>query len=300
VADPAPRLFGLPPGADFPAAFLAGLESRLGASPEQWARAEIWVNTQRMRRRLQDLLQAGPPRLWPRIRLVAELARHPVLADLDPRVSPLRRRLELATLVGRLLDLEPDLAARSSIYDLADSLAALMDEMLAEGVPPQALEALDVGDLSQHWARARRFLGLVETYLGPDRATRSGEGARQRLAALRLAESWSQTPPDHPVIVAGSTGSRGATAVFMAAVARLPLGAVVLPGFDFDMPAGTWAALDDAMAAEDHPQYRFRRLLGALDAGPEAVRPWFPEAAVPSRARNRLISLALRPAPYTD
>ncbi|TCP40304.1 double-strand break repair protein AddB [Rhodovulum marinum] len=295
-----PNLFGLPPGVDFPAAFLTGLETRLGPRPEDWARTEIWVNTQRMRRRLQELLQAGPPRLWPRIRLVADLARHPILADLPPPVSALRRRLELARLVGRLLELEPDLAPRSSIYDLADSLALLMDEMQAEGVAPDAVQSLDVGDLSAHWARAQRFLGLVQTYLDPDPAARGGEGARQRLAAKRLTARWAETPPDHPVIVAGSTGSRGATAVFMAGVAQLPKGAVVLPGFDMDMPAETWAALDDALAAEDHPQYRFRRLLDVLDAGPEAVRPWCPDAAPPSPARNRLVSLALRPAPVTD
>ena len=34
-------------------------------------------------------------------------------------------------------------------------------------------------------------------------------------------------------------------------------GAVVLPGFDFDMPSGIWSHLDEALAAEDHPQFRF-------------------------------------------
>ncbi|TCO73415.1 double-strand break repair protein AddB [Rhodovulum euryhalinum] len=296
-----PRLFGLPPGADFPAEFLAGLERRLdGTPPEDWARVEIWVNTQRMRRRMQDLLQAGPPRLWPRIRLVAELSGHPVLADLPPPPSPLRRRLELARLVGLLLEREPDLAPRSAIYDLADSLATLMDEMLAEGVAPQALDDLDMGTLSEHWARARRFLGLVRDYLGPELTARGSDGARQRLAAERLAERWRTDPPDHPVIVAGSTGSRGATALFMAAVARLPRGAVVLPGFDFDMPAATWASLDDVLAAEDHPQFRFRRLFDRLGAEPGAVRPWCEDSRPPGPARNRLVSLALRPAPVTD
>ncbi|MCO8143762.1 double-strand break repair protein AddB [Rhodovulum tesquicola] len=301
MADSVPRLFGLPPGTDFPAAFLTGLEQRLAdAPPDAWARTEIWVNTQRMRRRLQDLLAASPPRLWPRIRLVAELGSHPVLADLPAPPSPLRRKLELATLVGKLLEIEPDLAPRSSIFDLADSLARLMDEMLAEGVDPQALDRLDMGDLSAHWARSRRFLGLVDAYLGPDPTARGNDGARQRMAAQRLAARWRTDPPGHPVIVAGSTGSRGATALFMAAVARLPQGAVVLPGFDFDMPGATWASLDEALAAEDHPQYRFRRLLDALEMDAAAVQPWDADAQPPSPARNRLVSLALRPAPVTD
>ncbi|MBC7157559.1 MAG: double-strand break repair protein AddB, partial [Rhodobacteraceae bacterium] len=76
-------------------------------------------------------------------------------------------------------------------------------------------------------------------------------------------------------------------------------GAVILPGYDFDMPPEAWAALDEPLEAEDHPQARFRRLLRALDAGPEAVRPWHGTAA-PVPARARLVSVALRPAPVTD
>ncbi|MBN2906052.1 MAG: double-strand break repair protein AddB [Rhodobacteraceae bacterium] len=296
-----PGLFGLPPGADFPKELLVGLEHRLsGHPPTAWAQVEIWVNTQRMRRRLHDLLGDGPPRIWPRIRLVTELSQHPILADLPRPASPLRRRLELARLVAALLDRAPDLAPRSSTFDLADSLAALMDEMQAEGVPPRALHDLDVGDLSAHWARARNFVTLVEDYLGPDLTDRPGLAARQRLAAERLAAHWQIAPPDHPVIVAGSTGSRGATALFMRAVARLPQGVVVLPGFDFDMPADAWGHLDDALSAEDHPQYRFHQMLRALDLGPAAVQPWHDAAGPPNAARNRLISLALRPAPVTD
>ncbi|MBK1636153.1 double-strand break repair protein AddB [Rhodovulum adriaticum] len=297
----APKLFGLPPGVDFPRALLDGLAAHMeDAPPEAMARVELWVNTQRMRRRLHELLAEGSPRLWPRIRLITDLARHPVLADLPPPVPPLRRRLELAQLVAALLDRAPDLAPRSALFDLADSLAALMDEMQAEGVAPQTLHDLDVGNLSAHWARARAFVTLVEEYLGPEMDQNPGAGARQRIAVQRLAAQWRSDPPDHPVIVAGSTGSRGATALFMAAVARLPQGAVVLPGFDFDMPAPVWAGLNDALAAEDHPQYRFRRIMDMLDSGPDAVRPWPAAPAPPSRERNRLVSLALRPAPVTD
>ncbi len=59
---------------------------------------------------------------------------------------------------------------------------------------------------------------------------------RQRRAAERLASDWAagHDLPDAPVIVAGSTGSHGGTRLFMQAVAALPNGAVVLPGFDFD------------------------------------------------------------------
>jgi hypothetical protein len=114
-----------------------------------------------------------------------------------------------------------------------------------------------------------------------------------------LAERWANNPPPHPILIAGSTGSRGATLRLMEMVARLPQGALVLPGFDFDMPRAVWDQMDDVLTAEDHPQYRFRRLLDRLELTPGAVQPWI-DCHAPSPARNALVSLALRPAPVTD
>ena len=108
------------------------------------------------------------------------------------------------------------------------------------------------------------------------------------------------------MIVAGSTGSRGTTHALMQAVARLPQGAVVLPGFDFDMPRHVWDQLiddlpraDHTQPGEDHPQFRFAKLLSDLGASPRDVRDWG-HGAAPAPARNALVSLALRPAPVTD
>ncbi len=295
-----PRIWGLPPGADFPAQLIAGLDRRLaGTLPEAAARVTIYVNTRRMQRRLMAIWAAGPARLLPRLRLITDLAADPTVAA-PPAVPALRRRLELTRLVGALLDADPSLAPRAAAYDLAESLAGLMDEMRGEGVTPAALQALDVGALSAHWARSLRFIDLVARYFGP--GSPPDTEARQRLAVEATVERWVATPPADPVIVAGSTGSRGATAAFMLAVARLPQGAVVLPGYDFDLPARVWGRLGDGMAGEDHPQFRFARLLDAAGVEPGAVRPWTAGDALPPDRRSRaaLVSLALRPAPVTD
>nr|MCU0912823.1 hypothetical protein [Paracoccaceae bacterium] len=63
----------------------------------------------------------------------------------------------------------------------------------------------------------------------------------------------------------------------------------------------TWDRLrgDAGLPVEDHPQYRFVRLLDLLGLTPADVRPW-DDGAAPAPARNRLVSLALRPAPVTD
>ncbi|MEM6423025.1 MAG: double-strand break repair protein AddB, partial [Pseudomonadota bacterium] len=81
-----------------------------------------------------------------------------------------------------------------------------------------------------------------------------------------------------------------------AAVARLPQGALVLPGLD--------AAADPAIAAaagDDHPLGPFRRLFASLDLDPRDLRPWTSlDRDRPGRARAHLLAEALRPAPVTD
>lgn len=294
-----PRLFGLAPGIDFPSALLAGLRDRMqDRPPEAIARVRILLNTRRMARRLKEMLEAGSPGLLPRIGLVTDLDALMPGFDIPPAVPALRRRLELSQLVSALLDRQPDLAPRTALYDLADSLADLMDEMQGEGVTPELIAALDTGDLSGHWERALTFLKLVQRYFGENPEAPDPEARRRRQVAA-LISSWRDTPPADPIIVAGSTGSRGTTAMLMEAVARLPQGAIVLPGFDFDMPDRVWAAMGSALTAEDHPQFRFRAFCDRIGVGPAEVRPW--TDAVPANpARNRLVSLSLRPAPVTD
>ncbi|MCC5970208.1 MAG: double-strand break repair protein AddB [Pararhodobacter sp.] len=291
-----PRVFAQEPGADFPAAVARGLRERLqGQPPEAIARVDVLVNTARMRTRLRDVMIDAGAGFLPRIRLITDLA--DTLDSETPAHSPLRRRLELAQLIRKLLDTEPDLAPRHAAFSLAESLARLMDEMQAEGVPTEALEALDVSNHSEHWARSLRFIRLVARYLGPDAAL--DPQTRQRQAVERLIAGWADAPPSQPMIVAGSTGSRGTTAMLMQAVARLPQGALILPGFDFDMPDAVWSGLQDPLLSEDHPQYRYFALLKALKMTAGDVARWAGRAA-PAPARNRLVSLALRPAPVTD
>lgn len=297
--DPTPHIFALAPGVDFPRAFIDGLRTRLGDSPpEALARVQIIVNTRRMARRLREIFDSGPPCLLPRIGLVTDLGESWDLAHLPPPAPRLRRRLELVQLVSALIDHQPDLAPRSAAFDLADTLAALMDEMHGEGVAPDAIETLDITDQSGHWARIKSFLGIIRPYFDAAASAPDPE-TRQRMVIERLIARWRETPPPHPVIVAGSTGSRGATQLLMQAVAKLPQGAVVLPGFDFDAPAAVWEALADPLTSEDHPQFRFARFAKGAGIAPTTIRPWA-NTPPPNPARNRLLSLALRPAPVTD
>lgn len=283
------RVFAIPPGCDFPAELVAGLRRRV-TRPQDMAKITLYVNTTRMRRRITDIFTQNGAGFLPKLRLITEIDQDPAL-DLTPPVSSLRRRFELAKLIAALLTAQPELAPRSAIFDLALSLANLMDEMQGEGVSPDVLARLDVKEHSQHWERSQTFLKIITPLFA--------DGAGGRSAVLQLAQIWQATPPDGPVIIAGSTGSRGTTALLMQAVAKLPQGAIVLPGYDFDLPTSVWDQMDDALTAEDHPQFRFRRLMDGLGIGPTDVARWT-DCHPPAPDRNQVISLSLRPAPITD
>ncbi|WP_353396476.1 double-strand break repair protein AddB [Pseudophaeobacter arcticus] len=293
-----PRVFAVPNGVDFPRALAQGLIQRSRSlPPENLARVEVILNTSRMMRRCRALFEEGPALLLPRMRLLIDLAGEASLQGLPPALPPLRRRLELSQLIAKLLDAQPDLAARSSLYDLSDSLANLVDEMQSEGVSTEVIRNLDISDMSGHWARAQQFIGIVDQFVDLHSDTVDTQ-ARQRQMVETLIAKWEVDPPQHPVILAGSTGSRGTTHMLMEAIARLPQGAVVLPGFDFEQPPEVWHHLRDALTSEDHPQYRFAKLVADLDMDPGDVQRWSPDQPA-SPARNRLVSLALRPAPVT-
>jgi ATP-dependent helicase/nuclease subunit B len=92
MADPA-TLFALPPGADFPAELVAGILQRYKGPPEALARITLIVNTQRMRRRVSECLQAQGARLLPRILLITEVAALAILpqpAPVSPTFGPAR------------------------------------------------------------------------------------------------------------------------------------------------------------------------------------------------------------------
>ena len=293
-----PRVFGMAPGVDFATALVEGLQERFAHfTPAQWARIEIYVNTSRMQRRIREVFDSGPARLLPRVRLITDLANDPFADVGPPAVSKLRRRLELSQFVAKLLDQDPDLAPRAALYDLSDSLAKLMEEMNGEGVTPDAFDKLDVTDESGHWDRALRFLKIVAPYF--DGSKDPDKDLRLRRVIAQMASDWIASPPNHPVIMAGSTGSRGAFSLLMQAVAKLPQGAVVLPGYDFDLPHDVWASMENDLVSEDHPQYRFHKVMQQLDLLPDDITAWS-ETPPAHPLRNALVSLSLRPAPVTD
>ena len=199
-------LWGMHPGADFTARLVAGIVAATEDDPpEALARITLFLPNQRMLRRVTEVFTTGRARLLPRLRLLSDPAPDlfPVILETIP--DEIQRRMELARLVRGMLTADPSLGPECATLDLAASLGALLDEMNGEGVPIEELERIDVGDMSRHWQRSMAFLSIASQY---SRLAPPGPEARRRSAVSALSEAWSISPPDGPVIVAGSTGSR--------------------------------------------------------------------------------------------
>jgi ATP-dependent helicase/nuclease subunit B len=293
------KLYGISLGVDYPRAFVQGLVTRFAdRPPEHLARAHILVNSGRMMRRIRDELVQQNATLHPQMHLVTDLTRLSGTFNVKSPKSTLALRLELVGLVTRLLDAQPDLAARSSVYALSDSLANLIDEIQSEGVDPMVIDALEVPDQSGHWARALEFLKIVQRYLS-NRKLDPDTQSFLRTQIQHLVKIWQTTPINDAVIIAGSTGSRGTTMDLMRAVSKLPNGMVVLPGLDREMSSQTWARLSDPLTGQDHPQYRLAKVAEVFATDPALIPEWSNIVPV-NHGRNALVSMALRPAPVTD
>lgn len=315
------RLHTLPPELPFVDALAAGILDRVGADPLALSRVTVLLPTARAVRSLREAflrLSDGRPVLLPRLSPLGEVDADEVALALEglaggglaggagglsvpPSVSPLRRQLLLARLILKAGGLA---ATTAQAARLAAELARLLDQVQAERLSFERLQTLVPADYAGHWQVTLTFLEIV-TRLWPEVLAEEGcvDPAVERDARLlALARAWEMQPPPGPVIAAGVTGSIPATADLLAVVARLPQGAVVLPGLDLGMDEATWAGLDGS-----HPQAGLKSLLERLGAERRDVTPWPLPAAGPlavaprsPAARARLLAEALRPAETTE
>src|SRR5262245_8951664 len=263
-----PRVFTIPASAPFVRTLIGALvDGRLvpgfapglgTADPLALATATIYLPTQRacrlMRDRFLDAAEASAA-ILPRIVALgdvdedeivfAQAATGALAADalaLPPALSSFERRMLLAQLVlkwaagiARHERGEASLVANNpaSALALADDLARLMDDMTTRGVPWERLDQLVPDALDRYWQLTLEFLKIAREAWPEILAERGAIAAATRRDALIEAEAARLAAhTEGPVIAAGSTGSMPATAELIATIAKLPHGAVVLPGLD--------------------------------------------------------------------
>ena len=190
---------------------------------------------------------------------------------------------------------------------LADDLARLMDDMTTRQVSWERLDDLVPDQLDEYWQLTLRFLKIARDEwpkLLDERNKIEPVARRDLLIAAETKRLAARH--DGPVIAAGSTGSMPATAELIATIAKLPHGAVVLPGLDTDLDAQSWDLIQGRGDPPDsgriapavgHPQFAMAALLRRIGIAREEVAA----LGLPSpHGRERLVSEALRPAAATD
>jgi ATP-dependent helicase/nuclease subunit B len=230
--------------------------------------------------------------------------------EIPPKLGELERRLTLARLVAAWAK-SPVTAPQvvggpASTLQLAGDLAHLMDDMVTRGVEWSALDKLVPDGLDQYWQHSLDFLRIARqawpAYLA-EVGRIEPAARRDLLIAAEAARLTAQ--PDGPVIAAGSTGSMPTTAKFLHAVAKLPHGAVVLPGLDTDLDEESWETIGgmrDAKGklttppASNHPQFAMHALLDRLSIKRDEVEILGEPAP---QGREVLMSETMRPSSAT-
>ncbi|MBB5687938.1 ATP-dependent helicase/nuclease subunit B [Roseomonas alkaliterrae] len=319
------NLHAIPPHLPFLDVLAAGVLARLpAATPEALARVTILLPTRRAARGLREaFLRAagGRAMLLPRMRALAGLSTEeadelalPDLLDLPPAVAPLTRQAVLAGMAARVPRARGGPATPEQAWMLAGELARLFDEIALEERDLAMLEHAAAEDFAEAWLA--RLEALV-----PERHAEHWQittivlravaqdwnrwlqdrglldiGVRRVKALAAQAAAWRAAPPGHPTIAAGigAGGTIPAAAELLRVLAAAPQGAVVLQGLPEPVDPALWEAIG---RAPTHPLAGQARLLAAMGAAPEDLRPWH-EGGIAGTAPDRAVLLgrALHPA----
>ena len=244
----------------------------------------ILLPNRRSCRALRDAFldcSGGKPLLLPRIQPIGETPEEAFWGDaeginteLPQPINPIRRHFLLMRLImgfGRGNVKIP----MNQAAELARQLIEFMDEVNREGLSYDKLKDLAPENLASHWQQTLEFLGIVSNQwprLLEEEGTVDAVVYRNRLL-YSLSKMWEKSPPDYPVIAAGSTGSQPATASLLKTIGRLPQGKVILPFLDKEMPEEEWKEV-----GQTHPQYALKQLLGKMEIERQQVKLLVPES----------------------
>ncbi len=333
-----PRIFTIPASVPFlPTLVRALVDGELvpgfvpGTDPLALGAATLYLPTRRACRLARDVfldVLDSDAALLPRIVPIgdidedeiafAEIATGTAAADaldLPPALGGLPRRMLLAQLVllwaQRLKPAPGDqplvVGTPAAALALADDLARLMDDLATREVDWKSLDGLVPDHVDHYWQLTLDFLKIARERWPEILKERQAIEPAERRDRLINAEAARLAAASHgPVIAAGSTGSMPATAKLLATIARLPHGAVVLPGLDTDLDDDAWELIgaggdderdDNGWPVFGHPQFAMHALLARIGIGRNEVASLRTAAA---HGREVLLSETLRPARATD
>lgn len=262
------KIIGIPFGQCFLKS-LAELLVKQYPNPFDLAKALVILPTRRALLGLNEIFQtkikSDYPLMLPRMIALADIeSENPLLLleidDLPAAIGSWKRLGLFTQLVLKLPNYTPSRALKA-----AQGLIHLIDEAETTGIDLENLKSLVVTDYAEHWQETLNFLKIVTDYwpsilkdldfIEPK--------ARTRESLRALTQNWNMHQPQHPIIIAGTTGTVPATAELIKTVLSLPEGQVILPG------------LDEVGINEDlpltHPQHTLSSLLNFLQTDKENI-----------------------------
>lgn len=224
-----------------------------------------------------------------------------IVGRVPPAIPAMQRRFEMAKIVGQYHSNISDLPITpTGTLAIADQLLAILDDAAMEEVDLTSAKPLaDIAQMAaDHYQNAAKLYAIIAKHWPAYLAEQNlSEPMGRRVALLNaLTDLWTDRPPNYPVIIAGSTGTLGATARLMACVARMKDCQIILPGLDVNLRESAWQEI-----TAEHPQNALKRLLGIIGIDRSQVRDFanYPDST--GRIdRVRVISEALVPVAETS
>lgn len=278
--------------------FVKGVLARYGNNPVELAKIRIFLPNRRSVQSIKEsFLRAtkGVPLLLPQLHPLGDVDEHEQELfwfsnniEIATPISPTEEQIVLARLICRWRE---DINFPQSLM-LAKELARFLNEVAKEQISFESLSEIVPEDLSKHWQLTLDFLNiLIREYPNILSERQQINHWTYRNNVLDdLCEHWKLSPPDTPVIVAGSTGSIPATSNLLNTIANLRLGSVVLPGLDISLDESSWKKLDIT-----HPQYGLKLLTEVLDVSRKDIRSWHNNVTSDNSSKQRFLSDIMLP-----
>lgn len=296
-------VYNIPTGYSFLESFSIGLLKMGQQDPFSLSQMEVFLPTRRACIEVKrTILRQGKERcfLLPKLTPLGDLDEDEVFltspideCNLRPLISPFKRLSFLTTLIEEYTEKSGIPSTPSLSLKLAKSLVRLMDQATIENIPWEGLLHLVPAEFASHWQLTLDFLNIITTHW-PKIMEEKGfmePYTRHHKIVEALISRWDISPPCHPIIAAGSTGTMPATFQLLQAIAKLPQGIVILPGLDTSLTEKESRDLSPC-----HPQYALTQFLQRMDLLSSDIQPWSGlEGQEPGCfERARLFSAALK------
>lgn len=281
---------------NFLATLASELLTRYSKDPLQFADCHVFLPNRRSCLTLANELQAqSGTTILPRIFSLGEIENDPpaLLLDMlaDPHTpTPLSSLAYHALLQQHITEKFPHYSYAES-KEFSTSLAKLFDTCERESIAFSALHRYlkEQSDHHQHMlSLLRRLSKSWPEFLAQKNYV--SYTAYRELLLKTLATLWQKNPPNHPIIIAGTTGSIHSTAAFIQSILTLPHIMVILPDLDTHIEEDGWQLIGPS-----HSQYSLKKLLERLGKTRKEV------TSLPAGSRYcALFSELMRPAEQSE